>query len=48
MLCEKLEEKMKSTTVEGTIQKLFEGHMVNYINCLDVEYKVGWPSVESA
>jgi len=39
VLCEKLEEKMKSTTVEGTIQKLFEGHMVNYINCLDVEYK---------
>ena len=39
MLCEKLEEKMKSTTVEGTIQKLFEGHTVNYINCINVDYK---------
>ena len=36
---QKLEEKMKSTTVEGTIQKLFEGHMVNYIDCINVEYK---------
>ena len=39
VLCEKLEEKMKGTSVEGTIAKLFEGHTVNYINCRDVEYK---------
>jgi ubiquitin carboxyl-terminal hydrolase 7 len=39
VLCEKLEEKMKATSVEGTIQKLFEGHTVNFINCVDVEYK---------
>eukprot|EP00238_Polyblepharides_amylifera_P000665 CAMPEP_0196572050 /NCGR_PEP_ID=MMETSP1081-20130531/2168_1 /TAXON_ID=36882 /ORGANISM="Pyramimonas amylifera, Strain CCMP720" /LENGTH=1108 /DNA_ID=CAMNT_0041889233 /DNA_START=195 /DNA_END=3521 /DNA_ORIENTATION=- len=39
VLCEKLEEKMKSTTVEGTIQKLFEGEIVNYIECVNVEYK---------
>ena len=39
VLCEKLEEKMKGTSVEGTIAKLFEGHTVNYINCVDVEYK---------
>ena len=37
--CEKLEEKMKGTSVEGTIQKLFEGHTVNYINCINVDYK---------
>ena len=30
---------MKGTSVEGTIAKLFEGHTVNYINCVDVEYK---------
>ena len=39
VLCEKLEEKMKATSVEGTIQKLFQGHVVNYINCVDVDYK---------
>eukprot|EP00217_Crustomastix_stigmatica_P013559 CAMPEP_0183795834 /NCGR_PEP_ID=MMETSP0803_2-20130417/5345_1 /TAXON_ID=195967 /ORGANISM="Crustomastix stigmata, Strain CCMP3273" /LENGTH=997 /DNA_ID=CAMNT_0026040337 /DNA_START=433 /DNA_END=3426 /DNA_ORIENTATION=- len=39
VLCEKLEEKMKSTTVEGTIQKLFEGHMESYVECIDVNYK---------
>lgn len=39
VLCEKLEEKMKGTSVEGTIQKLFEGHTVNYINCINVDYK---------
>jgi ubiquitin carboxyl-terminal hydrolase 7 len=38
VLCEKLEEKMKSTVVDGTIQHLFQGHIVNYINCIDVEY----------
>jgi len=39
VLCEKLEEKMKSTVVEGTIQDLFEGHIVNYIECVNVDYK---------
>jgi ubiquitin carboxyl-terminal hydrolase 7 len=37
VLCEKLDEKMKQTTVEGTIQKLFEGHTSSYINCVDVD-----------
>ena len=37
MLCEKLEDKMKGTPVEGTIQNLFEGRMVNYIECLNVQ-----------
>ncbi|KAL3828639.1 hypothetical protein ACJIZ3_017441 [Penstemon smallii] len=39
VLCEKLEEKMKRTVVEGAIQQLFEGHHVNYIECINVDYK---------
>ncbi|KAK6156222.1 hypothetical protein DH2020_010470 [Rehmannia glutinosa] len=39
VLCEKLEDKMKGTVVEGTIQQLFEGHHMNYIACINVDYK---------
>ncbi|KAK1577063.1 hypothetical protein Q3G72_018733 [Acer saccharum] len=39
VLCEKLEDKMKGTVVEGTIQQLFEGHNMNYIECINVDYK---------
>ncbi|XP_020226107.1 ubiquitin carboxyl-terminal hydrolase 13 isoform X2 [Cajanus cajan] len=39
VLCEKLEDKMKGTVVEGAIQKLFEGHHMNYIECINVDYK---------
>ncbi|KAL9675747.1 hypothetical protein QQ045_003953 [Rhodiola kirilowii] len=39
VLCEKLEDKMKGTVVEGTIQKLFEGHHMNYIECINVDCK---------
>ncbi|KAG9134676.1 hypothetical protein Leryth_001003 [Lithospermum erythrorhizon] len=39
VLCERLEDKMKRTVVEGTIQKLFEGHNMNYIECINVDYK---------
>ncbi|KAI3966512.1 hypothetical protein MKW92_038739 [Papaver armeniacum] len=39
VLCEKLEDKMKGTVVEGTIQELFEGHHMNYIECINVDYK---------
>ncbi|KAL0912228.1 hypothetical protein M5K25_018190 [Dendrobium thyrsiflorum] len=39
VLCEKLEDKMKGTAVEGTIQQLFEGHHMNYIDCINVDYK---------
>ncbi|XP_022765603.1 ubiquitin carboxyl-terminal hydrolase 13-like isoform X1 [Durio zibethinus] len=39
VLCEKLEDKMKATVVEGTIQQLFEGHHMNYIECINVDYK---------
>ncbi|KAI3938560.1 hypothetical protein MKW98_016065 [Papaver atlanticum] len=39
VLCEKLEDKMKGTLVEGTIQQLFEGHYMNYTECINVDYK---------
>ncbi|KAK9019655.1 hypothetical protein V6N11_054168 [Hibiscus sabdariffa] len=39
VLSEKLEDKMKGTVVEGTIQQLFEGHRMNYIECINVDYK---------
>ncbi|KAG6417727.1 hypothetical protein SASPL_119919 [Salvia splendens] len=39
VLCAKLEEKMKRTVVEGAIQQLFEGHHMNYIECINVDYK---------
>ncbi|KAK4789613.1 hypothetical protein SAY86_016917 [Trapa natans] len=52
VLCEKLEYKMKGTVVEGTIQQLFEGHLMNYIECINVDFKstrkesfYGYPSI---
>ncbi|KAI3902003.1 hypothetical protein MKW92_032900 [Papaver armeniacum] len=39
VLCEKLENKMKGTLVEGTIQQLFEGHYMNYTECINVDYR---------
>ncbi|XP_065341533.1 ubiquitin carboxyl-terminal hydrolase 7 isoform X2 [Cloeon dipterum] len=39
VLLDKLESKMKGTCVEGTVPKLFEGKMVSYIHCKNVEYK---------
>jgi len=30
---------VQATVVEGTIQKLFEGHHMNYIECINVDYK---------
>ena len=39
VLCEKLDEKMKGTSVEGTIQKLFEGECISYIECNNVNFK---------
>jgi ubiquitin carboxyl-terminal hydrolase 7 len=29
----------QGTAVEGTIQQLFEGHHMNYIECINVDYK---------
>lgn len=39
VLLDKLECKMKKTCVEGTIPKLFEGKMISYIQCKNVDYK---------
>jgi ubiquitin carboxyl-terminal hydrolase 7 len=38
VLCDKLEEKMKGTSVEGTMAALFEGKTATYIECTDVAY----------
>lgn len=38
VLCDHLEDKMKGTPVEGTIQRLFEGTIRSYIQCVDVEF----------
>ncbi|CAG9828572.1 unnamed protein product [Diabrotica balteata] len=35
---DKLESKMKGTCVEGTVPKLFEGKMISYIRCKNVDY----------
>ncbi|XP_014255041.1 ubiquitin carboxyl-terminal hydrolase 7 isoform X2 [Cimex lectularius] len=39
VLLDKLESKMKGTCVEGTVPKLFEGKMVSFIKCKNIEYK---------
>lgn len=38
VLLDKIECKMKGTCVEGTIPRLFEGKMVSYIKCKNVDY----------
>ncbi|XP_037723388.1 ubiquitin carboxyl-terminal hydrolase 7 isoform X1 [Drosophila subpulchrella] len=38
VLLDKLESKMKGTTLEGTIPGLFEGKMSSYIKCKNVDY----------
>ena len=30
---------LQGTRVEGMINKLFEGHTLNYLNCINVDYK---------
>jgi len=39
LLCDRLEERMKNTPSDGSIKRLFEGEMENYIECIDVDYK---------
>ena len=39
ILCDRLEEVMKGTKVEGTINKLFQGHFQNYIECINIDFK---------
>eukprot|EP00003_Mantamonas_plastica_P012326 TRINITY_DN2224_c0_g1_i30.p1 TRINITY_DN2224_c0_g1~~TRINITY_DN2224_c0_g1_i30.p1 ORF type:complete len:1001 (-),score=396.75 TRINITY_DN2224_c0_g1_i30:177-3179(-) len=38
VLCDNLEGKMKGTVVEGTVEKMFQGTLRNYISCLNVDY----------
>ena len=37
VLVEKLEEKMKGTSVEGTMEHLFRGKFTNYVSCINVD-----------
>ena len=37
VLVDKLEEKMKGTSVEGTMAHLFRGKFTNYVKCIEVE-----------
>jgi len=39
VLIDKLEEKMKGTTVEGRTKELFAGSSKSYIKCVNVDYK---------
>ena len=39
VLVEKLEEKMKGTSVEGTMEHLFRGKFTNYVSCINVNDK---------
>jgi hypothetical protein len=38
VLCDKLDEKMKGTVVDGTIKRLFEGYLRSVVRCLNVDY----------
>mmetsp|Transcript_129327 Transcript_129327/g.322393 ORF Transcript_129327/g.322393 Transcript_129327/m.322393 type:complete len:1329 (-) Transcript_129327:246-4232(-) len=39
ILCDRVEEQMKGTSMDGSIKRLFEGEFENYIECIDVDYK---------
>lgn len=39
VLLDKLEEKMKGTSVDGSIQRLFAGKIRSFIKCVNVEYE---------
>jgi len=39
VLSDALESKMKNTQAEGTYSRLFEGQMLNFIECINVNYK---------
>ena len=39
ILCDKLEERLKGTSMDRAIQNLFEGQVENYIECMDIDYK---------
>ncbi|KAG6954852.1 hypothetical protein JG688_00012159 [Phytophthora aleatoria] len=39
ILCDRLEEKMKNTRVDSAIQKLFEGKVRSFVQCVNVEFQ---------
>ncbi|ETK75851.1 hypothetical protein L915_17613 [Phytophthora nicotianae] len=39
ILCDRLEEKMKNTPVDSAIQKLFEGKVRSFVQCVNVEFQ---------
>jgi ubiquitin C-terminal hydrolase len=39
VLTDNIEEKMKGTPEEGAIEKLFRGQYINFIECIDVDYR---------
>ncbi|CEG37976.1 hypothetical protein F444_18119 [Plasmopara halstedii] len=39
ILCDRLEEKMKQTRMDSAIQKLFEGKVRSFVQCVNVEFQ---------
>ena len=39
VLCDRLEEKMKNTPVDGVIKSLYEGKVESFIRCMNVAYE---------
>jgi ubiquitin carboxyl-terminal hydrolase 7 len=39
ILLDKLEERMKGTPADGTIEKLFVGKIKSYIRCMNIDYE---------
>ncbi|KAF4039933.1 Ubiquitin-specific protease C-terminal [Phytophthora infestans] len=39
ILCDRLEEKMKNTPVDSAIQKLFEGKVRSFVECVNVQFQ---------
>ncbi|KAG7397825.1 Ubiquitin carboxyl-terminal hydrolase 7 [Phytophthora boehmeriae] len=39
ILCDRLEEKMKHTRVDSAIQKLFEGKVRSFVQCVNVDFQ---------
>jgi ubiquitin carboxyl-terminal hydrolase 7 len=39
VLCDNLEGKMKGTLAEGTIERHFQGKLVNFIKCVNVDFE---------
>lgn len=39
ILLDKLEERMKGTPADGTVQRLFVGKIKSYIRCLNIDFE---------